>query len=112
MQAVLYCRTLFLAAQLEHPHLGEDAYLVYPCPKQVSKVNCHIQGGSEGLSPSSWEPVITRGRPFHMVRALLVCGDSLTTKIYFKHLSNLLATVLTVLECRSESIRTPAEISQ
>ena len=36
MQAVVLCRPLFLAAQLEHPHSGKG------CPQQVSKVNSHI----------------------------------------------------------------------
>ena len=52
MQAVVFCRPLFLAGQLEHPHSGRG------CP-QVSKVNSHIWGVHGGcLSPSSWEAII------------------------------------------------------
>ena len=52
MQAVVFFRPLFLAAQLEHPHSGRG------CP-QVSKVNSHIWGVHGGcLSPSSWEAII------------------------------------------------------
>ena len=42
MWAVIFCRPLFLAAQLENPHSGRG------CPQQVSKVNSHIWRGAGG----------------------------------------------------------------
>ena len=47
MQAVVYCRLLFLATRLEPPHSGKGCRSCvgpYPCLQQVSKVNSHIWG--------------------------------------------------------------------
>ena len=52
MQAVAFCRPLFLDAQLEHPHSLKGCKSragTYPSPQQVSKVNSHIQGIGEGV---------------------------------------------------------------
>ena len=47
MQAVVFQRPLFLAAQLEHPDSGRG------CPQQVSKVNSPFWGlGGVCLHPS------------------------------------------------------------
>ena len=44
MQAVVFRRQLFPAAQLEHPDSGRG------CPQQVSKVNSHIWGVAGPIS--------------------------------------------------------------
>lgn len=41
MQAAVFRRPVFLAAQLEHPGEGACAGM-YPCLQQVSKVSSHI----------------------------------------------------------------------
>ena len=67
MQAVVFHRSLFLAAQLEPPPSGKGCLscaTLYPCPQWVSKVNSHIWGmGGSYLCPGNLStPGVSHGQ--------------------------------------------------
>ena len=53
MQTVVFCRPLFLAAQLEHPDSGNRCRSCARLQTGLQGEQPHLGGGVGGLSPSS-----------------------------------------------------------
>lgn len=65
------------------PNLG--SFLAHALKRQ----KCKIKTREIGPPGFGYRSSTSRDRPLHMVKSLLVCGDSLTKKIYLEHLSDL-----------------------